>query len=84
MKKILFLICTLGFLGCQTPSGRGAGPSPADESAADVRSAIESVAGAVTQKKVQIKYCPVCGRRYSPSQAVCPYDQSELKELKDE
>ncbi len=76
----LFLCCA----GCQTIGSQGLDRSSAHERRAEAVSAIESVAGAVTQKNVKIKYCPVCGRRYSPSQTVCPHDGSELYDLEAE
>ncbi|MDP8265450.1 MAG: hypothetical protein P9M07_00730 [Candidatus Aceula meridiana] len=89
MKILFLLICFLSFIGCQTCfTCRGSSPkaivNPKGESDQEVQSAIESVAGAVTQTKVYIRYCPVCGRRFSPDQEKCPYDGSELKDLKEE
>jgi len=87
--RILFLfICLLSFVGCQTCSScRVSSPkeiSSATESDQEVQSAIESVADAMTQAKIYIKYCPICGRRFSPTQEKCPYDGSTLKDLKEE
>lgn len=68
--------------GCQSaaPYQKGA-PAAAQESPAEVRSAIESVAGAVATKTARVKYCPVCGRRFSPQVNVCPFDGAQLKEV---
>ena len=82
MKKkffIILLVCFL-FAGCQTTaSSKSAAQS--SEKTMDVRSAIEAVADVMTTNEVKIKYCPVCGRRFSPSVETCPYDGATLKIL---
>jgi hypothetical protein len=82
--KILLFILFLSCLGCQTVGGHGRDQSSSRQGRAEAVSAIESVAGAVTQRNVKIKYCPLCGRRYSPSQTVCAHDGSELLYLEAE
>jgi len=81
--RYLFIFFLIAIIGCQTTSlQKKESPDAArSETPQDVRSAIESVAGAVSQGATRIKYCPVCGRRFSPSVTQCPDDGAALKDL---
>lgn len=84
MIKILVILLCIFLLGCQSTmpyQKQGEGASGKSETPQDVRRAIESVAGAVSQSPIRVKYCPVCGRRFSPSIVQCPFDGAQLKEL---
>ena len=78
---IIFL--TIVVVGCQSvPSPKkNDGARGTKETPQDVRSAVESVAGAISQNATRVKYCPVCGRRFSPSVTQCPDDGTVLKDL---
>jgi hypothetical protein len=80
--NVFFVILCVFILGCQStaPYQKQDGVIKT-ESTQDVRSAIESVAGAVSKMPMRVKYCPVCGKRFSPSVMKCPADGTELKEL---
>ena len=75
-------MCGMLFLvGCATTSSRTASPPVApQETVADAATAIDAVADAVTGTQ-QAKYCPVCGRHYSHTLAVCPQDGAALKDI---
>ena len=81
MKYIIILFLCGILAGCQACSSCRADAPQHGEDPQDRQSAINSVAESVTQTKLHIKYCPVCGRRYSPSREVCPRDGATLKEL---
>jgi len=71
--------CCLFFVhlsGCQSPPVR---QTTRSESTKEAASAVEAVADALSQKKGQFKYCPLCGRRYSSAVVVCSKDNVELK-----
>ena len=76
---IVLLICVF-FLGCQTISSKK-NVVQLKEKATEARSAIEAVADVMTTNEVRIKYCPVCGKRFSPSVETCPYDGAKLQFL---
>ena len=83
--RVLFALFFIFLVGCQATSSQkkvSEGRTVNPENSAQARSAIESVANAVTQNQTQVQYCPVCGRRFSPSVEKCPFDGSKLKELK--
>ncbi|MFA6378410.1 MAG: hypothetical protein WCX16_01330 [Candidatus Omnitrophota bacterium] len=83
MKFILILLI-VAMVGCQSTSvykKEEVDVSSREETPGDVRSAVESVAGAVSKKPARVKYCPICGRRFSPSVVQCPVDGADLKEL---
>jgi len=82
--KVIFIFLIFTMLGCQSTAAykKDMGNVPATtETPQDVRSAVESVAGAVSKTPARVKYCPVCGRRFSPSVTQCPADGTALKEL---
>ncbi|MBU1121971.1 MAG: glycine zipper domain-containing protein [Candidatus Omnitrophota bacterium] len=37
------------------------------------------VVGAIVSEQIEKKFCPECGRRFTSSVNVCPYDGTELK-----
>ncbi len=43
-----------------------------------IGAAAGAVGGAVVGEKVDTKFCPQCGRRFSSSVEYCPYDGAEL------
>lgn len=45
------------------------------------QSAIQSVTGSLSGQNINIKYCPVDGKRYSGDLQVCPEHQVQLKKL---
>lgn len=45
------------------------------------RSAVEAVTGAVSGQSVAVKYCPVDGKRFSPTLKTCPEHGVELKNV---
>ena len=49
---------------------------------AGIGAAVGAVTGAVVADKMQTKYCPVCGNRYTSDVKYCPLDGAELKEIK--
>lgn len=81
--NFIFALFLMFVLGCQAtaPYQKTNDAASKAETQDDVRSAVESVAGAVSRTSVRVKYCPVCGRRFSPSVTICPFDGAELKEL---
>ncbi len=85
MQKWIFVIIVFFFIsGCQAVATQRNNPSSLQvEGAGEIQSAIESVAGAVSKRKIRIKYCPVCGRRFSPDVVQCPFDGAKLKDLEE-
>lgn len=88
IKNLFFFIGLFVLIGCQASSVHrsrsiGSDQRPS-ETVRDVQTAVKSVADSVTFQQVNIKYCPTCGRRYSPEQERCPLDGALLMELKDE
>jgi hypothetical protein len=81
--NFIFALLLVFLFGCQatSPYQKTHDPSSKAETQQDVRSAVESVAGAVAKTPMRVKYCPTCGRRFSPSVTTCPVDGAELKEL---
>lgn len=47
------------------------------------RDAVETITENLTGAKRKVKYCPVCGKRFSPHLTICPEHQVELKEIED-
>lgn len=76
-----FTIFLMVFLaGCQTLSQKNSdGVKMKDVK--ETKEIVGSLSGAMTPGKASTRYCPVCGRRFSPSVKVCPFDNAELKEL---
>jgi len=48
----------------------------------DAQSAIEEIKDSISGRPVQVKYCPVTGRRYASQMLVCPIHEVELREVK--
>lgn len=40
-----------------------------------------AIAGALIGEQMDKKFCPQCGRRFTGSVQVCPYDGTELKDI---
>lgn len=80
MKNKFYIVIFLFvlFLGCQTASSDKNIKNP-DETTQDMHSAIEAVVDVMTTNEIKIKYCPVCGKRFSPSVETCPYDGATLR-----
>ena len=49
----------------------------------ETRSAIKTIRENLSGSQARVKYCPVCGRRYSPHLKTCPIHGVELKELQE-
>lgn len=47
----------------------------------EARSAIQTISNSMGGKSVQVKYCPVCGKRFAARMELCPDDHSALKEV---
>ena len=47
----------------------------------DARQAVETITESLSGGAAKVKYCPICGRRYSPHMKTCPVHGVELKEL---
>lgn len=45
------------------------------------RSAVEAVTGAVSGQSAAVRYCPVDGKRFSPTLKFCPEHGVELKDV---
>ncbi|MFH1505212.1 MAG: glycine zipper domain-containing protein [Candidatus Omnitrophota bacterium] len=50
---------------------------------AAIGAAAGAIGGAVIAEKMETKFCPVCGRRFTSSIEYCPYDGTELKPIED-
>jgi len=48
---------------------------------AAIGAAAGAIGGAIIAEKMETKFCPVCGRRFTSSVKVCPYDGEELKDI---
>ncbi len=85
VRTLMLLGLAAAVTGCATPrtgiGGRDASGPRKQETNEDIRTAIENISDVVTQKNIRAKYCPVCGRHYSPRVEVCPFDETPLKEL---
>ncbi|MFH1360349.1 MAG: hypothetical protein ABIJ41_04850 [Candidatus Omnitrophota bacterium] len=88
---LLRLIAFLGILifvyGCASSPNRSnqdtASNANPKETTQDVRSAVEAIADSVSGQKVQVTYCPLCGRHYSGRVKICPVDQTPLEILEE-
>ena len=86
IMRLMYLSLGITFLmGCATSPSvtKTSLSSKKEETVQDVRSAVESVADAVTGKDACVKYCPVCGRHYSCRVNICPFDQAPLKKVQE-
>ena len=79
--RFLFILFIVFLAGCQTTALQKKENAATVKSIKEAQSAVESLKGAVTPTQVRVRYCPVCGRRFSPSVNQCPFDKTELKEL---
>ena len=50
----------------------------------DARSAVEAVSSAMSGQALDVKYCPVTGKRYSSRLTVCPVHKVPLRSLTQE
>ena len=88
MKKDLFILIIGGLYlgGCAAASQRkmqSADVVGATETAQDVKTAVGAIADSFNSEGRRIKYCPVCGKHYSPRLAKCPADGTLLRESED-
>jgi len=51
---------------------------------AGIGAAVGAISGAIIAEKMEKKFCPKCGRRFTGSLKYCPYDGEELKLLKED
>lgn len=81
-KRFLFALFLLFIASCTTAQVQNQNSKiSSKDSPQDVRSAVGAVAGAITGKNVEAKYCPVCGRHYSAKVEACPIDGTKLREI---
>lgn len=50
---------------------------------AAIGAATGAITGAVIGEKMEKKFCPTCGRRFTGSLKYCPYDGTELKPIEE-
>lgn len=79
--RFLFILFMVLLVGCQATSSQKKEDAVKVRSLEETQSAVESLKGAVTPTQGSAKYCPVCGRRFSPSVTQCPFDQATVKEV---
>ena len=48
---------------------------------AAIGAAAGAIGGAIIAEKMETKFCPVCGKRFTSSVVYCPYDGTELKSI---
>ena len=48
---------------------------------AAIGAAAGAIGGALIAEKIETKFCPKCGRRFTSSVQNCPYDGTELKPI---
>lgn len=48
---------------------------------AGIGAAVGAVTGAIVAEKMETKYCPKCGRRFTSDIEYCPYDGTKLKPI---
>lgn len=78
----LFSIFLIFFLaGCQTTPQKSSDAVKIKD-VRETQEVVGSLSGAMTPGKATVHYCPVCGRRFSPSVKVCPFDKTKLEEVK--
>ncbi len=78
------LMGVLFFSGCATSQKKGTIQGDLKrESPREITDSLQKVSGAVTKKGIRAKYCPICGRHYSPRVQRCPFDNSPLKVIKE-
>ena len=97
MKKemgILLVLCVLS-AGCTTTqkgAGIGAGAGALlggivghqtgdGVAGAAIGAGAGGLAGALIGEQMDKKFCPVCGKRYTSGEKVCPIDGTELKDI---
>lgn len=80
MRLFLIFIVVL-LVGCQATSSQKKEDALKVRSLEETQSAVDSLKGAVTPTQAHARYCPVCGKRFSPSVTQCPFDQATLKEV---
>lgn len=50
----------------------------------EAQTAVQVIADSITNANVKIKYCPVCGKRFSPHISICPEHKVDLEKVLDE
>ncbi len=94
MRKVIALASILGLvLGCTTVQ-RGAATGAVAGGAlgaiighqsghaaegAGIGAAVGAVTGAIVAEKMETKFCPKCGRKFTGDLEYCPYDGTKLK-----
>jgi len=80
--RFLLIFFVLLFVGCQATSAQQKEENAQKaKNIKETESVVGSLTGAVTPGQARVRYCPACGRRFSPSVNQCPFDKTELKEL---
>ncbi|MFH1201683.1 MAG: YMGG-like glycine zipper-containing protein [Candidatus Omnitrophota bacterium] len=98
MKKVvyIFIVASLFLWGCTTTqkgaavggvAGAGLGAIIGHQSGhgvegAGIGAAVGAISGALVGEKLETKYCPVCGKRYTSGVKYCTEDGTELKDIK--
>ena len=77
----LLLVAIIAF-GCHTVPQQEDKPRQA-ETRQDVETAVGSVINTMKGKRLQSKYCPVCGKHYGPSREFCVLDGTKLREVEE-
>jgi len=97
MKRSLcfIILLSLFFLGCTTTqkgaavggvAGAGLGAIIGTQSGhgaegAGIGAAVGAISGALIGEKMETKYCPACGKRFTSGVKYCPVDGTELKDI---
>ena len=91
----LTILSSLFFFGCTTTqkgaavggaAGAGLGAIIGNQSGhagagAGIGAAVGAISGALIGEKMETKYCPTCGRRFTSGVKYCPVDGTELKDI---
>jgi len=91
----VMLLVSLVVIGCTTTqkgaatgavAGGGLGAIIGHQSGktaegAAIGAAAGAIGGALIGEQLDSKFCPSCGRRFTGSQAFCPYDGTALKNI---
>ena len=49
----------------------------------EARTAVQAIAEGMTPQKIVIKFCPICGKKYSPHLLTCPEHAVELQSVEE-
>ena len=91
----LAILSSLTFWGCTTTqkgaavggvAGAGLGAIIGHQSGhgaegAGIGAAVGAISGALIGEKMETKYCPVCGKRFTSGVKYCTVDGTELKDI---